>query len=102
MNAGFAGLVHCAPQPNRPGQPSHVRALHHSGIHGPRLLMSPLVQLIWIVRNTRSGCDILAVKRPVGVATALQVGHVHVAGFKTGLPSLQRNRNYHRHDLAEC
>ena len=35
-------------------------------------LLSPLVQLIWMLRNTRSGCGIMAVKRPSAVVTPVK------------------------------
>ena len=52
-------------------QPTHFRALCHSCSHGLCALVSRFVQLIWILRKTRSGCGIMAVKRPFWVVTAV-------------------------------
>ena len=58
--------------PHQLNQPTHLRALRHSCIHGLSSLLSSGVQLIWMLRNTRSGCGIMAVKRPSAVVTAVR------------------------------
>ena len=52
-------------------QPTHRRALRHNSIQGLNCATGWLVQLIWMLRNTRSGCGISAVKRPSAVVTAV-------------------------------
>ena len=51
---------------------THSRALRHICIHGLCADASPLLQLIWILRKTRSGWGIMAVKRPSFVVTAVR------------------------------
>ena len=41
-------------------------------IHGLCAEASPPFQLIWMLRNTRSGCGISTVKRPSAVVTAVR------------------------------
>src|SRR5690606_26537112 len=53
-------------------QPTHLRALRQMRIQGLCAAGSPLVQLIWMLRNTRSGCGMSAVKRPSAVVTAVR------------------------------
>lgn len=53
-------------------QPTHFLALRQSCIQGLNSLWWPLVQDIWTLRNTRSGCGIMAVKRPSAVVTAVR------------------------------
>jgi hypothetical protein len=53
-------------------QPTHRLALCHNCIHGLNADGSPWVQLICMLRNTRSGCGIMAVKRPSAVVTAVR------------------------------
>ena len=53
-------------------QPSSRRAFSKIFCHGLASLRSPEVQLIWTLRNTRSGCGISAVKRPSAVVTAVR------------------------------
>ena len=52
--------------------PTHLRALRQICIQGLKSLRGRLVQLIWMLRNTRSGCGIMAVKRPSAVVTAVR------------------------------
>jgi len=52
--------------------PTHFLALRHSCIHGLKPDTSWSVQLICTLRNTRSGCGIMAVKRPSAVVTAVR------------------------------
>ena len=63
--------------PAQPGRsekdhPTHLRALRQMRIQGLSAPMSPLVQLICTLRNTRSGWGIMAVKRPSAVVTAVK------------------------------
>jgi len=51
---------------------THLRALRQSCIHGLSSLLSSEVQLICTLRKTRSGCGIMAVKRPSAVVTAVK------------------------------
>jgi enoyl-CoA hydratase/carnithine racemase len=53
-------------------QPTHLRALRQICIHGLKSPGAPAVQLICTLRNTRSGCGIMAVKRPSAVVTAVR------------------------------
>ena len=52
-------------------QPTQRRALRQICIHGLNAAGSPEVHDIWMLRNTRSGCGISAVKRPSAVVTAV-------------------------------
>ena len=63
-----------------PSYPTHPRALCHNCIQALCTDTSPPVQLICTLRNTRSGCGIIAVKRPSAVVTA-----VRPAGLPLGL-----------------
>ena len=51
----------------RHSQSTHLRALCQICIHGLWAAGSPAVQDIWMLRNTRSGWGMSAVKRPAGV-----------------------------------
>ena len=64
----------------RSAQPTQRRALRQIPIQGLRAARSPSVQLIWMLRKTRSGCGIMAVNRPSSVVTA-----VRPAGLPLGL-----------------
>src|SRR3989344_4072126 len=49
------------------GQPTHTRALRNMRIHGPPSPHSSGCQELLTVRQTRSGCGMVMVKRPSGV-----------------------------------
>jgi hypothetical protein len=49
-----------------------LRALRQMRSQGLDAAMSPPVQLICTLRNTRSACGIMAVKRPSAVVTAVR------------------------------
>lgn len=52
--------------------PIQRRALCHNCIHGLWVAAFSGVQLFWMLRKTRSGCGIVAVKRPSAVVTAVK------------------------------